>query len=211
MDASVFAKMLSDPGMLDLKKMGYKYGQGDLQEFLTLLKRDFYQELPLHDFDGKPMVYLESVARVSLSAARVLLTPQQNARLYGTKAMEEEILSTFRIEQIDTSRESVRRILSGQVPKDKEEHRIYGMKQGLEFIADRSHTITEENLFRLYQMTIGDFLPAEDRLLPEHWYRHDSVYIVGSKVEHTGLPWQKLPAYMAELVAFAARKQHRMI
>ena len=80
------------------------------------------------------------------------------------------------------------------------------MKQGLEFIADRSHTITEENLFRLYQMTIGDFLPAEDRLLPEHWYRHDSVYIVGSKVEHTGLPWQKLPAYMAELVAFAAEK-----
>jgi len=206
MDASVFAKMLSDPGMLDLKKMGYKYGQGDLQEFLTLLKRDFYQELPLHDFDGKPMVYLESVARVSLSAARVLLTPQQNARLYGTKAMEEEILSTFRIEQIDTSRESVRRILSGQAPKDKEEQRIYGMKQGLEFIADRSHTITEENLFRLYQMTIGDFLPAEDRLLPEHWYRHDSVYIVGSKVEHTGLPWQELPAYMAELVAFAAEK-----
>lgn len=56
MDASVFAKMLSAPGILDLKKMGYKYGQGDLQEFLTLLKRDFYQELPLHDFDGNSMV-----------------------------------------------------------------------------------------------------------------------------------------------------------
>jgi len=56
MDASVFAKMLSAPGILDLKKMGYKYGQGDLQEFLTLLKRDLYQELPLHDFDGNSMV-----------------------------------------------------------------------------------------------------------------------------------------------------------
>lgn len=206
MDASVFAKMLSDPGMLDLKKAGYKYGQGALQEFLTLLKRDFYQELPLHDFDGKPMVYLDSVVRVSLSAARVLLTPQQSARLYGTKAMEEEILSTFRIEQIDTSRESVRRIVSGQAPRNYEEHRIYGMKQGLEFIADRSHAITEENLFRLYQMTIGDFLPEEDRLLPGRWYRHDSVYIVGSKLEHTGLPWKELPAYMAALVAFAAEK-----
>lgn len=206
MDASVFAKMLSDPGILDLKKMGYKYGQGDLQEFLTLLKRDFYQELPLHDFDGKPMVYLDSVARVSLSAARVLLTPQQSARLYGTKAMEEEILSTFRIEQINTSRESVRRIVSGQAPKNDEEHRIYGMKRGLEFIADVSHTITEENLFQLYQMTIGDFLPKEDRLLPGNRYRHDSVYIVGSQLEHTGLPWQKLPAYMAELVAFAVEK-----
>lgn len=206
MDASVFAKMLSDPGMLDLKKMGYKYGQGDQQEFLTLLKRDFYQELPLHDFDGKPMVYLESVARVSLSAARVLLTPQQSTRLYGTRAMEEEILSTFRIEQIDTSRESVRRILSGQAPENEEEHRICGMKQGLEFIADRSHTITEENLFRLYQMTIGDFLPEEDRLLPGHWYRHDGVTVIDGKTEHTGLPWQKLPAYMKELMAFAAEK-----
>ena len=206
MDASVFAKMLSDPGVLDLKKMGYKYGQGALQEFLTLLKRDLYQELPLHDFDGKPMVYLDSVVRVSLSAARVLLTPQQSARLYGTKAMEEEILSTFRIEQIDTSRESVRRIVSGQAPKNDEEHRIYGMKRGLEFIADVSHTITEENLFRLYQMTIGDFLPKDDRLLPGNRYRHDSVYIVGSQLEHTGLPWQKLPVYMNELVAYAAEK-----
>lgn len=206
MEAALFAKMLSDPGILDLKKMGYKYGASDLQEFLALLKQDFYQPLPLHDFEGNPMVYLDSVVRVSLSAARVLLTPQQSTRLYGTKAMEEEIVSTFRIEQIDTSRESVRRILSGQAPKNDEEHRIYGMKLGLEFIADISHTITEENLFRLYQMTIGDFLPEEDRLLPGNLYRHDSVYIVGGKVEHTGLPWQKLPAYMAELVAFAAEK-----
>lgn len=206
MEAALFAKMLSDPGILDLKKMVYKYGASDLQEFLALLKQDFYQALPLHDFEGNPMVYLDSVVRVSLSAARVLLTPQQSTRLYGTKAMEEEIVSTFRIEQIDTSRESVRRILSGQAPKNDEEHRIYGMKLGLEFIADVSHAITEENLFRLYQMTIGDFLPEEDRLLPGNLYRHDSVYIVGGKVEHTGLPWQKLPAYMAELVAFATEK-----
>ena len=206
MDASVFAKMLSDPGRLDLKKMGYKYGQQNLQDFLALRKQYFYQELPLHDFDGNPMVYLDNAVQIPLSAARVLLTPQQSARLYGTRAMEEEILSTFRIEQIDTSRESVRRILSGQAPGDDEEHRIYGMKQGLEFIADRSHTITEENLFRLYQMTIGDFLPEEDRLLPGHWYRYDGVTVIDGKTEHTGLPWQKLPTYMKELMAFAAEK-----
>ena len=38
MEASVFAKMLSDPGKLDIKNMGYKYGQENLQEFLTLHK-----------------------------------------------------------------------------------------------------------------------------------------------------------------------------
>lgn len=206
MDASVFAKMLSDPGRLDLKKMGYKYGLENLQEFLALHKQYFYQELPLHDFDGNSMVCLNKTVPIPLSATRVLLTPQQSSRLYGTRAMEEEILSTFRIEQIDTNRESVRRILSGQAPENEEEHRIYGMKQGLEFIADRSHTITEENLFRLYQMTIGDFLPEEDRLLPGHWYRHDGVTVIDGKTEHTGLPWQKLPAYMKELTAFAAEK-----
>ena len=209
MDASVFAKMLSDPGKLHLKKMRYKYGQDNLREFLALHKQHFYQELPLHDFDGNPMVYLDNAVQIPLSAARVLLTPQQSARLYGTRAMEEEILSTFRIEQIDTSRESVRRILSGQAPGDDEEHRIYGMKQGLEFIADRSHAITEENLFRLYQMTIGDFLPEEDRLLPGHWYRNDGVTVIDSKTDHTDLPWQKLPAYMKELTAFAAEKAAR--
>ena len=206
MDASVFSKMLSDPGRLDLKKMWYKYGQDNLQEFLALHKQYFYQELPLHDFDGNSMVCLDKAVPIPLSAARVLLTPQQSTRLYGTRAMEEEILSTFRIEQIDTSRESVRRILSGQAPENDEEHRICGMKQGLEFIADRSHAITEENLFRLYQMTIGDFLPEEDRLLPGHWYRNDGVTVIDSKTEHTGLPWQKLPAYMKELTAFAAEK-----
>ena len=206
MEAALFAKMLSDPGKLDLKKMGYKYGQENLQEFLALHKQYFYQELPLHDFDGNSMVCLDKAVPIPLSAARVLLTPQQSSRLYGTRAMEEEILSTFRIEQIDTSRESVRRILSGQAPENEEEHRIYGMKQGLEFIADRSHTITEENLFRLYQMTIGDFLPEEDRLLPGHWYRHDGVTVIDGKTEHIGLPWQKLPAYMKELTAFAAEK-----
>lgn len=159
MEATLFAKMLSDPRIQDLKKMGYKYGQENLQEFLALHKQYFYQELPLHDFDGNSMVCLDKAVPIPLSAARVLLTLQQSSRLYGTRAMEDEILSTFRIEQIDTSRKSVRRILSGQAPENEEEHRIYGMKQGLEFIADRSHTITEENLFRLYQMTIGDFLP----------------------------------------------------
>ena len=104
MEAALFAKMLSDPSILDLKKLGYKYPQTDMQEFVGLLKAGFYRELPLRDFDGKPMVWLESVAQVSLSAVRVLMTPHQSARQYGAKAMEEEILATFQIEQINMTR-----------------------------------------------------------------------------------------------------------
>ena len=43
------------------------------------------------------------------------------------------------------------------------------MKRGLEFIANRQNRITEENLHYLYQISTGDYLPDEDRLLPNHF------------------------------------------
>ncbi|OUP52908.1 cell filamentation protein Fic [Butyricicoccus pullicaecorum] len=202
MDAALFAKMLSDPMLVHLKKLKYKYPQANLSEFIALLQDGFYRPLPLHDFHGNPVVYLENAAQLRLSAAKILLTPQNSAQLYGTQAMEREILSTFTIEQIDTSRSSVRRILSGYAPTNEREQRIYGMKRGLEFIADPSNKINEETIYQLYQMVIGAFLPKEDQLLPGQRYRHDHVYIVGDKLEHTGLPWNKLAGYMEQLVAF---------
>lgn len=202
MDAALFAKMLSDPMLVHLKKLKYKYPQADLSEFIALLQDGFYRSLPLHDFHGNPVVYLENAAQLRLSAAKILLTPQNSAQLYGTQAMEREILSTFTIEQIDTSRSSVRRILSGYAPTNEREQRIYGMKRGLEFIADPSNKINEETIYQLYLMVIGAFLPKEDQLLPGQRYRHDHVYIIGDKLEHTGLPWNKLTGYMEQLVAF---------
>ena len=203
MDAGLFTKMLSDKSVTDLKKLKYKYPQADLAEFVSLLKGSFYHALPLKDFDGGQMVYLESVAQVRLSAARVLLTPQDSSQPYGIKAMEEEIVSTLSIEQIDTSRDSVRKILSGYAPANESEKRIYAMKKGLEFIVDPAHQISEENLHQLYEMTIGALLPEEDCLPPGNLYRNDSVYVVGDKVEHTGLSWKKLPEYMGALIEFA--------
>lgn len=202
MDAELFANMLSDKNIIDFRKLGYKYPQADLKEFVELLKNGFYKTLPLKDFYGKNLVYLESVAQVRLSAAKLLLTPQSNGQIYGRKAMEDEILSTFTIEQIDTSRDSVRKILSGYAPTTESENRIYGMKKGLEFIGNPQHKITEENIFQLYTITVGAFLSEENRLLPNHKYRHDSVYVVGNKVEHIGLPWKMLPTYMENLVNF---------
>ena len=129
MDAALFTKMLSDKNVLDLRKLGYKYPQADIEEFTELLKNGFYRSLPLKDFSGQNIVYLSSIAQVRLSAAKVLLTPQNSTQLYGVKAMEEEIVSTFTIEQVDFTRDSVRKILSGLAPTDESESRIFGMKK----------------------------------------------------------------------------------
>lgn len=202
MDAALFAKMLSDISITDLKKLGYKYPQADMKEFVSLLENGFFTPLPLKDFSGNNIVWLESVAQVRLSAARILLTAQNSSHLFGVKAMEEEIASTFTIEQIDFTRDSVRRILSGYAPTDESEERILGMKKGLEFIGDVRNHISAETVYQLYELAIGAYLPADDCLLPGHKYRHDNVYVVGEGVEHTGLPWKKLPKYMDELIAY---------
>lgn len=80
MDAALFTKMLSDKSVLDLKKLGYKYPQADMGEFVSAAEEWFHHPLPLKDFSGQELVYLDSVAQVHLSAARILLTPQHRHR-----------------------------------------------------------------------------------------------------------------------------------
>lgn len=94
MDAALFTKMLSDKSILDLRKLSYKFPKADIREFVELLKNGFYHSLPLKDFSGQNLAYLPSIAQVHLSAAKVLLTPQNSTRIYGVKAMEEEIISS---------------------------------------------------------------------------------------------------------------------
>ena len=106
-------------------------------------------------------------------------------------------------ESIRSTRSSIRYILDGYAPRDEQEARIYGMKRGLEFIANRQNTITEENLHYLYQISTGGYLPDEDRLLPNHFYRHGEVFVVGGEDTRPGLPAERLPGAMKCLVDFA--------
>lgn len=202
MDAAIYTKMLSDSNMLDLKKMQHKFSSAEVVEFIALLKKSVYKTLPLLDFNAHSLVYMDSVAQVRLESVKLLLTAQDSKEPYGAKAMEDEISSTFTIEDIDFTRDSVRKILKGLAPADKSEDRIFGMKKGLEFICDRENKIIEKSIYELYQLAIGQYLEDDDRLTDGNLYRHDSVYIVGQNVEHIGLPYKKLPEYMQKLVAF---------
>ena len=85
MDALLFTKMLSDKSVTDLKKLGYKYPEANMQEFVALLQNGFYTSLPLKDFAGNQIVYLRQTAQVHLSAAKLLLTPQNSGELFGRK------------------------------------------------------------------------------------------------------------------------------
>ena len=203
MDAALFAQILSDKSVLDLRKLEYKYPDVDINELVGLFKTSVCKTLPIQGFNGSEAVYMESITLVRMNAVKLLLTPQGIAGSFGQRAMEDEIAATLTIENIDFNRDSVRRILQGYAPSDGQEHRIYGMKNGLEFIADPNNEITQENIHILYDITVGQYLDGEDKLNPGEFYRHDSVFVVGQQIEHAGLPHTKLPEYMKSLVAFS--------
>ena len=206
MDGAKFAKMLSDKHLFELDRMEYKYSVSSVKEFIGLLRQNLAQPLPLADFSSDELFYLPNLAQISTNGMKQLLSVPASNQSFGLQAMTEEIHATFQIESIRSSRNSIRHILNGYAPRNEEESRIYGMKRGLDFIADRQNAITEENLHQLYQINSGDYLPDEDRLLPDHFYRHDHVYVVGGEESREGLPAQQLPDAMKRLVDFTNAK-----
>ena len=206
MDGAKFAKMLSDKHLFELDRMEYKYSVSSVKEFIGLLRQNLAQPLPLADFSSDELFYLPNLAQISTNGMKQLLSVPASNQSFGLQAMTEEIHATFQIESIRSSRNSIRHILNGYAPRNEEESRIYGMKRGLDFIADRQNAITEENLHQLYQISSGDYLPDEDRLLPDHFYRHDHVYVVGGEESRERLPAQQLPDAMKRLVDFTNAK-----
>lgn len=200
MDIKVFTEMLKDKHFTDYKKMKYKYGEA-FNEFFVTLEELYYKVLPLSDFNGNDIVFIENHEAVDQSIIKLLLQSQDQH--YGIKAAEDEIIATSAIESIDFGRDSVRKILKGMAPKDEQENRIQGIKHGLDFISDAANKITEKNLYKLYMMTVGDFLTGDDKLAEGNFYRHDTVYVVGNHVEHSGLDCKKVPELMKSLIAFA--------
>ena len=202
MDALQLVKMVEDKSFTDLKRMQYKYPKEDVREMLEILARGAYGLSPLKDFKGREMIYFENIARISSKCAKILLAHGDGTDVCSSSAAEDEIYYSLGIENIDTSRESVRRILAGYAPQDASEERIYGMKQGMQFISDYHNEINEENLYRLYQMTIGNYLEPGNRLPDDSFYRNDDVYVIGGKKTHKGLDSKLIPEYMRVLMAF---------
>lgn len=188
---------------LDLEKLYYKLTRSDFDSVITVYKDVLGEELPLFDFNGKPLSLIRSLIGIPSSINRILQAQQDDR--YSLTAMTDEIQSSLSIEKIDTSRESVQRILQGYAPTNDIETRVAGQKAGLDFIADTQNQITEENLYRLYMKAIGQFLPMEHRLKEGSHYRDDTVYInssLSTDPVHTGIEPEKITDRMKDLFAF---------
>lgn len=203
MDVYAFTKVYKDKKFYDFNKMLHKYSQADVSSVLKVLQSFYYTKLPLLDFYGNDSVYNPTYVPTPYCQMKTVFQEPSEELYIVSQSIEEEIYHSLRIEQIATSRESIHKIYNGEIPISDEEKRIAGMEKGLAFIQDQRNSITEENLYALYQLCIAPFLPAENALAKGEYYRNDPVYIVGNKAVHTGLPSQRLPSFMKKFIAFA--------
>lgn len=206
MDAQQYIVMLQDKHFFDLKKMEYKYSKTAVGEMLNLLELQAVKELPLSDFTRQEKLrYLAPYASSSSGAASALMRYRGSAS-YGVQALTDEIISTLSIEQIHTSRKSIRTVLAGKAPVNAVENHIWGMKKGFEFIADKRNSINEETVRALYELVVNPYLEdQEDRLSADQLYREGAVSIVNEtkgKIIHSGAPAGHIQAMMQELFDF---------
>lgn len=203
MDVNTFTKVYKDKNFYKFHKMLHKYSPADVSAVLQVLQSFYYTKLPLPDFYGNDSVYNPTYVPTPYCQMKTVFQEPLEELYIVSQSMEEEIYHSLRIEQIAASKESVHKIYNGEIPASVEEKQIAAMERGFAFIQDQHNSITEENLYALYQLCIAPFLPAENALAKGVYYRNDTVYIVGNKVVHTGLPSQRLPSYMKKFIAFA--------
>ena len=110
MDGMKFAKMLSDKHLFELDRMAYKYSAADVREFSEILRQNFAQPLPLVDFSGQTLVCLPNHAQISTKGMKHLLSVPAESQPFGAQAMTEEIHATLQIENIHSTRNSIRHI-----------------------------------------------------------------------------------------------------
>lgn len=67
-----------------IKKMSYKY-KDNFKEFLSDLESLFYTKLPLKDFDGNPIVYIESRADINNNIVKTLSHSQNTVQKSNIK------------------------------------------------------------------------------------------------------------------------------
>lgn len=203
MELAKIAEQIRLDNKLDLEKLSHKLSKNEFDSVVTVIKDVLTEELPLYDFGGKPLSIIRSLIGIPSSINKMLQTHHSDQ--YGLAAMTDEIQASLSIEKIDTSRESVQRILRGFAPTNDIETRVAGQKAGLDFIADPQNLITEENLYRLYMIAIGQFLPREHLLKEGSHYRDDAVYVISSLSTdpvHTGVDAEKISERMKDLFIF---------
>lgn len=171
-----------------------------------------YVKLRLTDEKGKKLIYWNNSKIVAaFTDAEHLI--QNGLNSYALDVKDEEIIngfifseieSTLAIEGVHSTRKEIEKLRTVEYKTltTKNEIIIKNMLLGYDFI--KSHEITVENIYKLYNLLSRNSLAENEKLQEGNFYRHDGVSIVNSAgvIIDRGVEYAALPRLMDELLAY---------
>lgn len=191
----------------------YSFNYSDLNEIYRdkFIDNDFIK-LKLSDHLNKQLIYWNNEKIVmNFSLSHDLLKNSQIFQLINYSNKEflndfvfSEIESSLAIEGIRSTRAQIEKLNNTDYNDLNEANDIIikNMLLAHEFI--KTNDISEENIFKLYEILSKKCLKQHEQLLPNNYYRHDEVSILdgNNTIVDRGVDNQLLPQLMKELIAF---------
>lgn len=193
----------------------YKYGftRKDINEICQEKRNDIeYLKLKLNDQPGNQLLYWNNEKIVmNFSCSQDLIRNSIMNKFSDFR--DSEILNGFVFSEIESSL-AIEGVRSTKAKIEKLNKIDYGdlnqlndiivknMLLGYEFV--KNNDITEDNIFKLYNILSKKCLKDDEKLLSDNFYRHDEVNIVdgANAVVDKGVDWKLLPKLMSELIHY---------
>jgi hypothetical protein len=178
------------PDVHQLQKMEYDM-PADGAGLPSVLYRPIHSVLPLRSRQGKPFEYVGDLlpARKAQSSC-----PQTYVPLSGIRPPAEVLASLLSMDRLCIPPEEHRSTGREQEPNGRKKLRVYALGKSLQYLADPRHPISADGFYRLYQTSVGIFLPAEKQL----------PAVLSSRENTAG--FENLQRCLTELTAFVGRR-----
>lgn len=139
--------------------------------------------IPLPTFKHKCIFYCLGNELSSLLADYTFLSNEylelndRFSKLFIESRIYSEIEGTLNVENVPTTHKRLKELLENDAPvKEVNDIIIKNMKAGIDFVNELP-AFNKDNLLKLYNILSKDCLDEDNKLLPNKFYRHDSVEI----------------------------------
>lgn len=201
----------------------YDFTHDDLKDIYThKLKDDKFIQLALKSETNEPLIFLDSnYLSNKLDDAENLLNGLNSSNLWDIKNEDlvngfifSEIESSLAIEGVRSTRSKIEEInkMPYQELNDDNERIVKNMIEAYYYVQNKD--ITVNNINTLYTILAKDSLKDDEKLLPNHYYRHDVVNIIGhnERIVDTGVHYTYLEKGMNDLIQYIqtpkTKKEH---
>lgn len=198
----------------------YKYGitRKDIYKIRQEKQIDNeYQKLKLIDQSGNQLLYWnhEKIIK-NFSGSQDLIRNSVMSQFSDFRDSEmlngfvfSEIESSLAIEGVRSTRAKIERLNKIEYDDLIELNDIIVKNMLLSYEFVKNNDITEDNIFKLYNILSKKCLKDNEQLLPGNFYRHDEVNIVdaANAVVDKGADWKLLPHLMNELIVYINKEK----